>query len=92
VGHLTALTSSFKDCQKVFRYTKPYEPSVSFIQKVANKLGRIGIQEENELLEAGIDLAEQESQKTKPSEIFSVLIDVVLVPIIRKQKTGLERG
>ena len=75
VGHFTAITGSFEDCQKAFKYAHLSDPSVTFIQKVANKLGGIGIQEEDELVEKEFAFATELSNKVVPAEVFSVLMD-----------------
>ena len=74
VGHFTAITTSFQDCWKSFKYAHLSEPSVSYIQKVASDLGQIGIAAEDELLKKGENNARNKG-KTIKNDIFAVMLD-----------------
>ena len=74
VAHFTAITDSFKDCGNTFKYAQLSNPSVSFIQKVANDIGSIGVEEEDHLLESGAVKA-MKMGENKKNDIFTVMLD-----------------
>lgn len=74
LGHFAAITGSFSDCQKAFKYAHLCPVSTSFIQKMANELGQAGIEEEDTLLEKGVEKAEQEVDNSIV-DVFAVMLD-----------------
>ena len=75
ISNLTAITNSFESCRVAFKDTGLVDISTTFIQKMANKVGRVGIEEENKLLEKTYQEAKELGDKEDKSQIFSVLID-----------------
>ena len=74
VSHFIALTSSFSDCRKALLYSKLAVCSQTLIQKIGNAVGKIGKDEENNLIEKSYRYAQMLGQN-KHHNIFTVLLD-----------------
>lgn len=86
VAHLFAITSSFEDCEKVFKYTSLYEPSTTYIQRIGNKVGKIGVEKEDALLPKGCKYAKTLSENGKNGEVLAVLVDGRRCQVLENKK------
>jgi hypothetical protein len=76
IGHFVAITTSFNDARKILKYSEHPVCSTTLIQKIANEIGELGIKKEDELLQAGHNIAEKLGNNVKDKKtVFTVELD-----------------